>query len=585
MSADAIQADDISRDAIPERRPEGIPAAGFSGGDVPPLLAIDDLNVAFMSTGVPTLAVRGLSIDIMPGDRLALVGESGSGKTVSALSILRLLPEASTTGKLRWTPRDRLSGQPCETGAIGRCSARGMRAIRGRDFAMIFPEPLSALNPLFTVGDQIADVLEMHEGLGHRAGLARAIELLDRTGVDEPARRAAAFPHQLSGGQRQRVVIAMALACSPQLLIADEPTTALDVTIREQVLDLLLKIQQEDGMAILLITHDLPLVERFARRVGVMQHGRLVEHNLTETLFSLPQHAYTRQLLGSRPQRMVAGIVDTPPLLEANRVGCTFNIPAGFWKRRTFQAVEDASLELRRGETVGIVGESGSGKTTLALSLLRLNPAVMSGSARLDGTDIGSLDTRELRRLRRRMQVVFQDPFSALSPRMTVGEILEEGLALHFADQPASWRKARITAILDEVGLPGASISRYPHEFSGGQRQRIAIARAVVLQPDLVVLDEPTSALDVSIQQQVLELLVRLQRDHGMAYLFITHDLAVIRAVAHRVVVMHRGRIVESGPTIDLLEHPTSDYTRSLIKAAFSSERFDSRTVKRASDP
>ncbi len=585
MSADAIQADDISRDAIPERRPEGIPAAGFSGGDVPPLLAIDDLNVAFMSTGVPTLAVRGLSIDIMPGDRLALVGESGSGKTVSALSILRLLPEASTTGKLRWTPRDRLSGQPCETVEISRCSDREMRAIRGRDIAMIFPEPLSALNPLFTVGDQIAEVLELHEGLGHRAALARAIELLDRTGVDEPARRAAAFPHQLSGGQRQRVVIAMALACSPQLLIADEPTTALDVTIREQVLDLLLKIQQEDGMAILLITHDLPLVERFARRVGVMQHGRLVEHNLTETLFSLPQHAYTRQLLGSRPQRMVAGIVDTPPLLEANRVGCTFNIPAGFWKRRTFQAVEDASLELRRGETVGIVGESGSGKTTLALSLLRLNPAVMSGSARLDGTDIGSLDTRELRRLRRRMQVVFQDPFSALSPRMTVGEILEEGLALHFADQPASWRKARITAILDEVGLPGASISRYPHEFSGGQRQRIAIARAVVLQPDLVVLDEPTSALDVSIQQQVLELLVRLQRDHGMAYLFITHDLAVIRAVAHRVVVMHRGRIVESGPTIDLLEHPTSDYTRSLIKAAFSSERFDSRTVKRASDP
>ena len=578
MSTDAIQPDDLSRDMIPERRPEGIPAAGFSGTENPPLLAIDDLSVAFMSTGVPTLAVRGLSIDIMPGDRLALVGESGSGKTVSALSILRLLPEASTTGKLRWTPRDRVSGQPRDTVEMSRCSDREMRAIRGRDIAMIFQEPMSALNPLFTVGDQIAEVLELHEGLGHRAAIARAIELLDRTGVDEPARRAAAFPHQLSGGQRQRVVIAMALACSPQLLIADEPTTALDVTIREQVLDLLLKIQHEDGMAILLITHDLPLVERFAHRVGVMQHGQLVEHNLTETLFSLPQHAYTRQLLGSRPQRMVAGLVNTPPLLEAHQVGCTFNIAAGFWKRRTFQAVEDASLELRRGETLGIVGESGSGKTTLALSLLRLNPAVMSGSARLDGTDIVSLDTRELRRLRRRMQVVFQDPFSALSPRMTVGEILEEGLALHFDDQPASWRKTRIATILDEVGLPAASVGRYPHEFSGGQRQRIAIARAVVLQPDLVVLDEPTSALDVSIQQQVLELLVRLQKDHGMAYLFITHDLAVIRAVAHRVVVMHRGRIVESGPTIELLEHATSDYTRSLIKAAFSSERFGSGT-------
>jgi microcin C transport system ATP-binding protein len=562
-----------SGQAIEHAQTLGLPADSHTGRDQVPLLSVDHLSVAFMTTGAMTQAVDDLCIDIMPGDRLALVGESGSGKTVSALSILRLLPEASTTGRLSWTPRDRVSGRTLPTIEINRCSERELRAIRGRDIAMIFQEPMSALNPLFTVGDQIAEVLELHEGLRHSAALARAVELLDRTGVDEPARRAAAYPHQLSGGQRQRVVIAMALACSPQLLIADEPTTALDVTIREQVLDLLLKIQREDGMAILLITHDLPLVERFAQRVGVMQQGRLVEHNLTETLFALPQHPYTRQLLDSRPQRMVAGTIEAEPLLQARGISCTFDVPAGFWRRRSFMAVRDASMEVHRGETLGIVGESGSGKTTLALSLLRLNPARVTGRYELDGTDIGSLPSGELRKLRRRMQVVFQDPFSSLSPRMTVGEIIEEGLALHFPQQDPSWRQNRIAAMLDEVGLPRASVGRYPHEFSGGQRQRIAIARAVILQPDLVVLDEPTSALDVSIQQQVLELLVRLQRDHGMAYLFITHDLAVIRAFAHRVLVMHQGGIVESGPTVQLLDHPQSNYTRGLIRAAFSRER------------
>jgi microcin C transport system ATP-binding protein len=530
-----------------------------------PLLRVQDLEVRFTTEAQTHCAVNAVSFELHRGERFALVGESGSGKTVSALSILRLLPDAQTSGQILWangeSPRDLLT-----------LPERELRGIRGREIAMVFQEPMSALNPLFTVGQQIAEVLELHEGLSRAKAFARAVELLDRTGVDEPQRRAQSYPHQLSGGQRQRVVIAMALACKPALLIADEPTTALDVTIREQVLELLLDIQREDGMAIMLITHDLPLVERFAQRVGVMQLGRLIEHNTTRELFAAPHEDYTHRLLSSRPQRMVAGTPEGPSLVDAQQLRCEFAIPNGWWKKREFVAVDNASFSIRKGETLGVVGESGSGKTTLALAMLRLSSARVSGTLGFESFDLNQINPFDLRMLRKRMQIVFQDPFSALSPRMTVGQILEEGLKLHFAHLTRIERDTRVAEMLEEVGLPADSVGRYPHEFSGGQRQRIAIARAAILKPDLLVLDEPTSALDVSIQQQVLELLVRLQRHHGMAYLLITHDLAVIRAMAHRVMVMQHGQVVESGTTVELLEHPKMAYTQQLIHAAFATE-------------
>jgi microcin C transport system ATP-binding protein len=547
-----------------------------------PILRIRDLCVHFpRAEGEHHQAVHNLHLDLHAGERFALVGESGSGKTVSALSILRLLPDARLSGQILWNPdglgdshrSDEFDNSKGSSSAGDRdllsCSDRDIRAIRGREIAMVFQEPMSALNPLFTVGQQIAEVLELHEGLSTKAALARAIELLERTGVDEPARRAQAYPHQLSGGQRQRVVIAMALACKPKLLIADEPTTALDVTIREQVLSLLLEIQRYEGMAILLITHDLPLVERFADRVAVMQHGRLIETNATKTLFQFPQEAYTQKLLSSQPERMVAGTLNTQVICEARELSCRYTISEGFWKKRIFNAVDKATLTIRQGETLGVVGESGSGKSTLAQALLRLTPATTEGEIVFDGQSINTLSGRALRDLRKRMQIVFQDPFSALSPRMTVGEILGEGLSLHFRELSELERQRRMVEVLTEVGLSGDSLSRYPHEFSGGQRQRIAIARAVVLKPDLIVLDEPTSALDVSIQQQVLELLVNLQRRYGLAYLLITHDLAVVRALSHRVMVMQHGKVVESGATIDVLDRPQEAYTRALIAAAF----------------
>lgn len=533
-----------------------------------PLISIRNLSVRFATDSQTAEAVQEVSIDLYRGERYALVGESGSGKTVTALSMLRLLPDAQTSGQVLWQASPQSPAQDLLS-----CSDREVRALRGRDIAMIFQEPMSALNPLYTVGEQIAEVLEVHHGLSKREALARAISLLERTGVDEPHRRAAAYPHQLSGGQRQRVVIAMALACSPQLLIADEPTTALDVTIREQVLELLLDLQRQEGMAILLITHDLPLVERFAQRVGVMQQGRLVEQKPTAALFSAPEHDYTRRLLASRPQRMVDKSSEGAPLVSARQLHCEFSIPIGWWKRREFVAVDRADLSLRRGETLGIVGESGSGKTTLALAMLRLSSARVDGEIEFDGQQLLGLQSSELRRLRSRMQIVFQDPFSALSPRMTIGQILEEGLRLHFSQRSRIERESQVIEMLREVGLPEDSVSRYPHEFSGGQRQRIAIARAVILEPDLVVLDEPTSALDVSIQQQVLELLVRLQQRHHMAYLLITHDLAVIQAMAHRVMVMHQGKVIESGLTQQVLEQPKTDYTRALIRAAFATDK------------
>jgi microcin C transport system ATP-binding protein len=526
---------------------------------VQPLLSVRELSVDFG----PARVVEGLSLDIAPGEKFALVGESGSGKTVTALSILQINPNAAYRGAIAWHAED---GGETDLLAL---DERRMRDFRGREVAMIFQEPMTALNPLYTVGNQIVESLQLHEGLPYASAATRAIELLRRTGVPEAERRFGSYPHQLSGGQRQRAMIAMALACRPRLLIADEPTTALDVTIQAQILSLLAELQEEFGMAVLLITHDLNLVRRFASRVGVMQAGRLVETAATATLFDSPQHDYTRQLLASRPRRAVVPVpAETPPLLEAAGVNCVFAIKRGWFRRDRFVAVDAADLQIRRGETLGVVGESGSGKTTLGLALLRLQDS--TGSIRFSGERLDGRPQSALRGLRKRMQVVFQDPFSSLSPRRTVEQLLGEGLDLHFPELAPHARRQRILEVLDEVGLEADMLGRYPHEFSGGQRQRIAIARVVVLRPDLILLDEPTSALDATVQQQVLGLLAELQRNHGVSYLFITHDLAVIRAIAHRVIVMKDGRIVEHGETEALLASPTQAYTRELLAAALA---------------
>jgi microcin C transport system ATP-binding protein len=522
------------------------------------LLEVEHLTVRFGASTV----VNDVSFAIAPGEKFALVGESGSGKSITALSVLRLVDAATTSGVISFEGADLLQKPE-----------REMCGIRGADIAMIFQEPMTALNPLYTIGNQIGEVLELHEGLRKNAARARAIELLTRTGIPEPERRVDAFPHQLSGGQRQRAMIAMALACRPKLLICDEPTTALDVTIQAQILALLDELQAEMGMALLFITHDLNLVRRFTHRVGVMERGVLVEMGETATVFGNPQHAYTRKLLASRPQRVVQPLAaDAPVLVAGNDVGVTFTIPQGWFARRHFEAVRHATLQLRRGETLGIVGESGSGKTTLGMALLALQP-IASGQVEMGGQRIDNADRTALRAMRKRMQVVFQDPFASLSPRMTVGQIVGEGLALHRADLSQAERDQLVLAMLDEVGLSEAHgvshvLQRYPHEFSGGQRQRIAIARAVVLRPEVLVLDEPTSALDVSVQQQVLALLAELQRHYGMSYVFISHDLAVVRAMSHRVMVMKNGDVVEEGEAQALFDAPRDSYTKALLAAA-----------------
>jgi microcin C transport system ATP-binding protein len=523
-----------------------------------PLLQIDRLSVRFGASTV----VDEVSFSIAPGEKFALVGESGSGKSITALSVLRLVDTATTTGAIRFDGEDLLLK-----------SERQMRGIRGARIGMIFQEPMTALNPLYTVGNQIGEVLELHQALRPNAARARAIELLALTGIPEPERRIDAYPHQLSGGQRQRAMIAMALACKPELLICDEPTTALDVTIQAQILALLDKLQAEIGMALLFITHDLNLVRRFTHRVGVMERGKLVELGETATLFADPQHPYTKKLLASRPQRLVSPVpADAPALLEGRDIGVTFSASRGLFKRDDFQAVREVTLSLRRGETLGIVGESGSGKTTLGMALLALQP-LAAGEVRLEGERIDNARRDTLRRVRRRLQVVFQDPFASLSPRMTIGQIVGEGLALHRSEVSAPEREKLVLAMLDEVGLSDQQgvahvLNRYPHEFSGGQRQRIAIARAVVLRPEVLVLDEPTSALDVSVQQQVLELLGELQRRHGLAFVFISHDLAVVRAMSHRVMVMRDGRVVEMGEAEALFAAPRETYTRELLASA-----------------
>jgi len=528
-----------------------------------PLLEVRGLQVSFAGRDV----VHGIDFSLAPGEKLALVGESGSGKTVTALSLLGLAQGARVQGRARF-------GLGAASGDLLSRTERELQAIRGRDIAMIFQEPMTALNPVFPIGEQIAEVLQLKVGLGRSESAQAAIELIADTGMDEPARRARAYPHQLSGGQRQRAMIAMALACKPQLLVADEPTTALDVTVRMQILDLLAQLQRKYGMAVLLITHDLNLVRQFADRVAVMENGYLVESGPVSEVFAAPQHPYTRRLIDSLPTRDVVAQQDGgPSALQARNLRVTYPVPLpglrGWFRHGDFVAVAGADLDLPAGQTLGVIGESGSGKSTLALAVLGLQ--AFSGSLTVLDSQWGA-STRSDRQLRRGVQVVFQDPFSSLSPRLTVEEIVGEGLLVHEPGLPEASRRARVVAALEEVGLGenqfAGLLQRYPHQFSGGQRQRIAIARALIVQPRLLVLDEPTSALDVTMAKQVLQLLQRLQRERGLAYLLITHDVAVVRAMAHRVVVMRGGKLVENGPVDEVLGHPVNPYTRMLLNAA-----------------
>ncbi|MGE4243020.1 ABC transporter ATP-binding protein [Ramlibacter sp.] len=529
------------------------------------LLEVRGLRVSFGGKEV----VHGVDFDIGPGEKLALVGESGSGKTVTALSLVRLALNARLSGRAMLAPPD--GGAPRN---LLELPERELLGIRGDDIAMIFQEPMTALNPVYTVGNQVAEVLQLKQGLSNRQAWEAAIEALAATGIPEPRRRAESYPHQLSGGQRQRAMIAMALACRPRLLLADEPTTALDVTLRQQILDLLGDLQRQTGMAVLLITHDLNLVRKFADRVAVMESGHLVEHGPVREVFASPQHPYTRKLIDSRPERdLEEGAVAAAPVMQALGMQVKYPVPLpgfrGWFRKGEFVAVKGAGFTVRAGRTLGVVGESGSGKSTLALASLGLIPYV--GELNLVGTRWGP-DSAANKGIRRLVQVVFQDPFSSLSPRMTVEEIVGEGLLVHEPALDLAARRERVIATLEDVGLGEAQfpglLGRYPHEFSGGQRQRLAIARALIVQPHLLILDEPTSALDVTIQKQVLKLLQRLQRERGLSYLLITHDVDVIRAMAHDVLVMKDGEIVEAGPVAQVLDSPRDVYTRTLVAAA-----------------
>lgn len=532
---------------------------------LPPLLEVKDLSVRFGGKEV----VHGIDFSIAPGEKLALVGESGSGKTVSALSLLRLVPNAQVTGSARLAPAP--GGQGID---LLQASERQLLGIRGRDIAMIFQEPMTALNPVYPIGDQIAEVLQLKQGLTARQAWQGAIEALAATGIPEPARRADSYPHQLSGGQRQRAMIAMALACRPRLLLADEPTTALDVTLRTQILELLSDLQRQTGMAVLLITHDLNLVRRFADRIAVMEAGHLVEEGRVAQVFEQPQHAYTRKLMASKPQRDVpAPRGGEPPVMSARTMQVAYPVPRpgikGWFKKGEFVAVHGADFAVPAGGTLGIVGESGSGKSTMALAALGLIPH--KGELAVVGRQWGP-DSAGNKEIRRQVQVVFQDPFSSLSPRMTVDEIVGEGLLVHEPKLSEGQRRERVIRVLEDVGLTEAQfpglLGRYPHEFSGGQRQRLAIARALIVEPQVLVLDEPTSALDVTIQKQVLQLLQRLQRERGLSYLLITHDVDVIRAMAHEVLVMRNGQVLEAGSVDQVLQQPRDPYTQALVAAA-----------------
>ena len=530
-----------------------------------PLLDVRNLSVTFAGRGraPPVEAVRGVTFALDRGETVALVGESGSGKSVTALSILQLLPYPLAAhgpdSSIRFAG-EQLVGAPPEQ----------LRRVRGGRIGIVFQEPMTSLNPLHTLERQVAEILLVHRRMSPRAARERTLELLRMVGLPDAESRLGAYPHQLSGGQRQRVMIAIAIANEPDILIADEPTTALDVTIQAHILALLRELRDRLGMALLLITHDLTIVGKMAERVAVMTQGEIVEAGATEAVFDRPRHPYTKRLLAAEPKgRVAAADFAAPLLIEAEAVRVWFPVRRGFLRRVTghVKAVDGVSLALRAGASLGIVGESGSGKTTLGLALLRLTAA--QGHIRFAGRDIVALTRRQLRPLRREMQIVFQDPFSSLSPRLSVAQIVEEGLKVHnLAASPAERRKLIETALV-EVGLDPETADRYPHEFSGGQRQRIAIARALVLKPRLVVLDEPTSALDMSVQAQIVELLRELQERRGLAYLFISHDLRVVRALVHQIMVMKDGRIVESGPTERIMTAPEHPYTRALMAAAF----------------
>ena len=529
-----------------------------------PTLLVDvrDLSVQFRSGGSAVDAVKGVSFNVAKGEIVALVGESGSGKTVSALSILKLLPYPAVhhpTGEILFGGQDLLKAP----GSV-------MRDIRGQKISIIFQEPMTSLNPLHTIRKQVGEIMKVHQGLDDATSRERVLELLRKVGLAEPEKRLNAYPHQLSGGQRQRVMIAMALANEPDLLIADEPTTALDVTIQAQILDLLKALQRESGMAMLLITHDLGVVRHMADRVYVMNAGKIVEEGKTADVFQRPQHSYTRHLMSAEPKgRPPEARPGSPIVLEADDIKVWFPIKKGMFRRTVdhIKAVDGLSLKLRAGETLAVVGESGSGKTTLGLALLRLISS--RGRIAYVGNRIDQLNSRAMRPLRKEMQVVFQDPYGSLSPRLSVGQIIEEGLTIQKPSMGPDERRARVGAALTEVGLEPDGQDRYPHEFSGGQRQRIAIARAMVLEPKFVLLDEPTSALDMSVQAQIVDLLRDLQKRHDLAYLFISHDLKVVRALSNYVVVLKNGKVVEEGPSSEVFANPREAYTKALLAAAF----------------
>jgi microcin C transport system ATP-binding protein len=528
---------------------------------VRPIVDVKNLSVEFGEGAEASRVVKGVSFNIAKGETVALVGESGSGKTVSALSILKLLPGSAShpTGEILYEGTD-----------ILKANETVMRGIRGDKISIIFQEPMTTLNPLHTIETQVGEIIKLHQDVSDAETRRRVIDLLTKVGIRDPEKRLDSYPHQLSGGQRQRVIIATALANEPDMLIADEPTTALDVTIQAQILELLAKLQKEMGMAMLLITHDLGIVRRMADRVYVMRHGEVVESGPVKAIFEAPQHAYTKHLMAAEPKGMPPQTnLSGPVVVETENLKVWFPIKRGLLQRTVdhVKAVDGLTMKLRAGETLGVVGESGSGKTTLGLALLRLLSS--KGPIAYVGRRIDGLSNKKMRPLRKEMQVVFQDPFGSLSPRLTVGQIIEEGLTIQNPEMDADQRRVRVSAALKEVGLDPNAQERYPHEFSGGQRQRIAIARAMVLEPKFVMLDEPTSALDVSIQAQIVDLLRDLQAKRNLAYLFISHDLKVVRALCNYVIVMRNGKVVEEGPSADIFDRPKEDYTKALLAAAF----------------
>jgi microcin C transport system ATP-binding protein len=537
------------------------------------LLSVRDLSVAFRESGRDTLAVDRISFDILPGETVALVGESGSGKSVSALSVLKLLPYPSAhhpSGSILFKGKDLIAASEDE-----------MRAVRGDDITMVFQEPMTSLNPLHTIEQQVGEILQLHRRLSEAEARQRTLELLALVGIRDAESRLGAYPHQLSGGQRQRVMIAMALANEPELFIADEPTTALDVTVQAQILNLLAELKGRLNMAMLFITHDLGIVRKVADRVCVMTKGKIVEQGRVAEVFGKPQHPYTQKLLAAEPRGRANPVAPhAPTVVDAGPLKVWFPIKRGFLRRTVghVKAVDGVSVRVREGETVGVVGESGSGKTTLGLAILRLisseGPIAFLGN-RLDG-----LRARAIRPMRKNLQVVFQDPYGSLSPRMSVAEIVAEGLGVQKKGSSYAERRDIVARALEDVGLDPATMDRYPHEFSGGQRQRIAIARAMALEPQFVVLDEPTSALDMSVQAQIVELLRELQKRRRLAYMFISHDLKVVRALANHVIVMQNGRVVEEGTAEDIFAHPHSDYTRALFAAAFNLEAAETGAVR-----